>query len=164
MTLEQLNQTPETEFISSLGTIFEDSPWVAENVVSERPFSSLENLHTAMVKAVQNANLETQLELIRAHPDLGAKLKMSQQSVWEQAGLGLDRLNPAEFEHFSSLNNSYREKFSFPFIIAVRNHTKASILEHFVTRLEHNPELEIQSALEQIALITKFRLQDLIAS
>ena len=119
MTLDQLNQIPETEFISSLAAIFEHSPWVAENVVTERPFSSLENLHTAMVNAVKTAPLETQLDLIRAHPDLGAKLKMSQQSVSEQAGLGLDRLSPTEFEHFSSLNNAYREKFGFPFIVAV---------------------------------------------
>ena len=162
MTFDQLNQIPETEFISSLGAIFEHSPWIVAAVAPQRPFSSLENLHEAMVSAVQNTTLETQLELIRAHPDLGAKLKMSQQSVSEQAGLGLDRLSPEEFERFSSLNSAYRNKFNFPFIIAVRNHTKTSILEHFVTRLEHSPELEIQTALEQIALIAKFRLHDLI--
>ncbi len=163
MTLDQLNQIPETEFISSLAAIFEHSPWVAENVVTERPFSSLENLHTAMVNAVKTAPLETQLDLIRAHPDLGAKLKMSQQSVSEQAGLGLDRLSPTEFEHFSSLNNAYREKFGFPFIVAVRNHTRETILEQFVIRLDHTVELEIETALAEITTIAKFRLQDLIA-
>jgi 2-oxo-4-hydroxy-4-carboxy-5-ureidoimidazoline decarboxylase len=163
MTLDQLNQIPESEFISSLGAIFEHSPWVAANVVTKRPFSSLATLHGVMVNAVKQANLETQLELIRAHPDLGAKLKMSQQSVSEQAGLGLDRLNSSEFERFSSLNTAYRNKFGFPFIIAVRNHTKETILENFVLRLEHNTELEIETALEQIAAIAKFRLQDLIA-
>jgi 2-oxo-4-hydroxy-4-carboxy-5-ureidoimidazoline decarboxylase len=164
MTLDQLNQIPEIEFISSLAAIFEHSPWVAEQVVAERPFSSLEHLHSAMVNTVKNATLETQLMLIRAHPDLGAKLKMSQQSVSEQAGLGLDRLSQTEFERFSSLNTAYREKFGFPFIVAVRNHTKASILEQFVIRLEHTAQLEIQTALEQIAVIAKFRLRDLIAS
>jgi 2-oxo-4-hydroxy-4-carboxy-5-ureidoimidazoline decarboxylase len=163
MTLDQLNQISNTEFIASLGAIFEHSPWVAENIVTERPFASLGTLHAAMVNAVKNATLETQLMLIRAHPDLGAKLRMSQQSVSEQAGLGLDRLSPNEFERFSSLNTAYREKFGFPFIIAVRNHTKASILENFVIRLEHTAQLEIKTALEQIATIAKFRLQDLIA-
>lgn len=153
----------ETEFVSSLVAIFEHSPWVAENVVSERPFSSLEYLHAAMVNAVKTANLEMQLTLIRAHPDLGARLKMSEQSVAEQAGLGLDRLSQTEFERFSSLNTAYREKFGFPFIIAVRNHTRASILENFVLRLEHSVELEIETALQEIATIAKFRLQDLIA-
>jgi 2-oxo-4-hydroxy-4-carboxy-5-ureidoimidazoline decarboxylase len=164
MTLDQLNQIPETEFISSLGAIFEHSPWVAASVVTERPFSSIEALHSAMVNAVKDTNLETQLTLIRAHPDLGAKLKMSQQSVSEQAGLGLDRLNQTEFNQFSSLNTAYRNKFGFPFIIAVRNHTKTSILENFVLRLEHNIEREVETALEQIAAIAKFRLQDLILS
>ncbi len=164
MTLEQLNFASETEFIASLALIFEHSVWVAENVVSGRPFSSLENLHTAMVGVVKTAPLETQLTLIRAHPDLGAKLKMSQQSVSEQAGLGLDRLSPTEFERFSSLNTAYREKFGFPFIVAVRNHTRASILENFVIRLEHGVELEIETALGEIYKIAQFRLQDLIAA
>jgi 2-oxo-4-hydroxy-4-carboxy-5-ureidoimidazoline decarboxylase len=164
MTLEHLNLVSETEFISSLAAIFEHSPWVAASVVLERPFSSLENLHTAMVGAVKTAPLETQLTLIRAHPDLGARLKMSEQSVSEQAGLGLDRLSPSEFEHFSSLNTAYREKFGFPFIVAVRNHTRASILEQFVIRLKHDEKLEMETALQEIATIAKFRLQDLIAS
>ncbi len=163
MTLDQLNQIPETGFISGLGAIFEHSPWVAESVVSERPFSSLETLHSAMVNAVKTAPLETQLILIRAHPDLGMRLKMSDQSVSEQAGLGLDRLSQTEFERFSSLNTAYREKFSFPFIIAVRNHTRATVLEQFVMRLKNSVELEIATALTEIATIAKFRLQDLIA-
>jgi 2-oxo-4-hydroxy-4-carboxy-5-ureidoimidazoline decarboxylase len=117
-----------------------------------------------MVNAVKTAPLETQLTLIRAHPDLGAKLKMSEQSVSEQAGLGLDRLTQTEFERFSSLNAAYREKFGFPFIIAVRNHSRETILENFVLRLEHDEKLEIETALEEIATIAKFRLQDLITS
>jgi 2-oxo-4-hydroxy-4-carboxy-5-ureidoimidazoline decarboxylase len=163
MTLEQLNLVSETEFVSSLGAIFEHSPWVAENVLTERPFTSLEALHTAMVNVVKTASLETQLTLIRAHPDLGMKLKMSQQSVSEQAGLGLDRLSASEFERFSSLNTAYREKFGFPFIVAVRNHTKETILEQFVLRLKNSVELEIQTALEEVYKIAGFRLQDLIA-
>jgi 2-oxo-4-hydroxy-4-carboxy-5-ureidoimidazoline decarboxylase len=162
VSLDQLNQLTENEFVSGLGAIFEHSPWVAAAVANQRPFSSLNELHAAMVNAVQNANLETQLTLIRAHPDLGAKLKMSQQSVSEQAGLGLDRLSPEEFERFSSLNNAYREQFGFPFIVAVRNHTRETILAQFVVRLENSVELEIKTALEQIALIAKLRLQDLL--
>ena len=162
VSLKQLTIIPETEFVSSLGAIFEHSPWVAAAVASQRPFSSLERLHGAMVSVVQNSSLETQLELIRAHPDLGAKLKMSEQSISEQSGLGLDRLNPDEFERFSSLNSAYRQKFYFPFIIAVRNHSKQSVLAQFNTRLENSLELEIRAALEQIAMIAKFRLNDLI--
>jgi 2-oxo-4-hydroxy-4-carboxy-5-ureidoimidazoline decarboxylase len=114
------------------------------------------------VGAVKTASLETQLTLIRAHPDLGMRLKMSEQSVSEQAGLGLDRLSPNEFERFSSLNNAYREKFGFPFIVAVRNHTRATVLEQFVIRLENSVELEIQTALEEICKIAGFRLKDLL--
>jgi 2-oxo-4-hydroxy-4-carboxy-5-ureidoimidazoline decarboxylase len=163
ITLDQLNLSSEKDFISSFAAIFEHSPWVAESIVNKRPFSSLEALHGAMVNVVKTATLETQLTLIHAHPDLGAKLKMSQQSVSEQAGLGFDRLNQTEFEQFSSLNTAYREKFGFPFIIAVRNHSRETVLENFVIRLENTAQLEVETALEEIYKIAFFRLQDLIA-
>jgi OHCU decarboxylase len=162
MTLAQLNDMPHLEFIKTLKDIFEHSPWVATSVVMKRPFERLESLHEAMVEQVKDAPLERQLELIRAHPDLGAKLQMSDSSVSEQTGAGLDRLTPELFERFSSLNRAYREKFDFPFIIAVRDHTRDSIVEHFERRINLEPDQEREEALHQIARIAWFRLSDLI--
>jgi len=102
--------------------------------------------------------------LIRAHPDLGSKAKMADASVQEQAGAGLDRLTPEEFDRFQTLNAAYQERFGFPFVIAVRNHTKESILEAFDRRLENPSDTEIDQALEEITQIAEFRLLDLVES
>ena len=155
---------PEQDFVKSLEAIFEHSPWVAVAVAPARPFSSVQGLHAAMVQAVQDSGRTAQLELIRAHPDLGARLKMTDQSVSEQSGVGLDRLSPELFERFSKLNDAYRSRFGFPFIIAVRNHTRMSILEQFEQRLTNDADRERDTALRQIAEIARFRLEDLIGS
>ena len=88
--------------------MFEASPWVPDAAAAGRPFASVEALHAAMVSAVRGAGRERQLALIRAHPDLGARLAMSRESVAEQAGAGLDRLSPELFERLSGLNRAYR--------------------------------------------------------
>ncbi len=150
------------DFVNTLGAIFEHSPWVAATVSTARPFPSLDALHAAMVQVVEDAEPEAQLTLIRAHPDLGARLRMSQESVAEQSSLGLDRLSPALFERFSQLNTAYRQRFGFPFIIAVRNHSLDGILAHFEARLSNTADQERQTALREIAQIARFRLEDLL--
>jgi 2-oxo-4-hydroxy-4-carboxy-5-ureidoimidazoline decarboxylase len=164
VSLSNLNAMPVNDFVDSLEAIFEHSPWVARAVAPDRPFSSVQSLHAAMVRAVQGAGQEAQLELIRAHPDLGARLKMTDQSVSEQSGVGLDRLSPELFERFSRLNDAYRVRFGFPFIIAVRHHTRESILEQFERRLTSDADQEHETALREIAEIARFRLLDLIGA
>jgi 2-oxo-4-hydroxy-4-carboxy-5-ureidoimidazoline decarboxylase len=160
--LLDLNAMSTEDFVNALGAIFEHSPWVARAVAPDRPFQSLRELHAAMVQAVQGAGHGLQLELIRSHPDLGAKLKMTDQSLSEQSGAGLDRLSPELFERFNRLNDAYKSRFGFPFIIAVRNHTRTSILEQFEQRGLNDADLERQTALLEIAEIARFRLEDFI--
>ncbi len=166
MRLDKLNQSPEEEFITTLGTIFEHSPLVAKAVVGNRPFATVENLHQKMVATVDNAGDEEQLKLIRAHPDLAGKAALAggltEESTSEQAGAGLDLLNETEYRHFHSLNDAYQSRFGFPFIIAVKGHDKHSILDAFRKRLENDKEAEKETALKQIYRIAKFRLEDLI--
>ncbi len=120
------------------------------------------DLHQKMVDVVNAMSQEEQLALIRAHPDLGSKAKMADASVQEQAGVGLDRLSPSEFERFQTLNQTYKETFGFPFIIAVKNHTKTSILDAFEQRLHYSAEAEIQQAITEISQIAQFRLLDVV--
>ena len=117
-----------TRFVAALGWVFEDSPWVAERAWERRPFASMDALHGAMVEALSAAGADEQLALLRAHPDLGARARMSDASVGEQAGAGLDRLTPAEFERLQQLNHDYREAFGFPFLFAVKGATKHDVL------------------------------------
>lgn len=166
VSLEHLNACSDSEFVAALGAIFEHSPWVAEAVANDRPFASVDALHAAMVAAIDAAGEEPQLKLIRAHPDLAGKAalagELTAESTSEQKGAGLDRLTAEEFERFHTLNDAYKQRFGFPFILAVRGHDKHSILAAFVRRLKHSPEEERVEALAQIARIGEFRLNDLI--
>jgi 2-oxo-4-hydroxy-4-carboxy-5-ureidoimidazoline decarboxylase len=156
--LIQLNRMDRPQFIQALGEVFERTPTVASQVWERRPFNSIEQLHQQMMDVVFGFDLGQKLALVRAHPDLGSKVKMAAASVQEQAGVGLDRLSGSEFERFQQLNQAYLEKFDFPFIIAVKNHTKQSILEAFDLRLHNSAEVELATAIEEISQIARFRL------
>jgi OHCU decarboxylase len=162
MTLDDLNVLDGPAFIAAAGWVFEHSPWVAERAWPRRPFATLAALHAAMVNAVAEASPAEQLSLIRAHPDLGTRARMSAASEGEQSGAGLDRLTPAEFERLNRLNAAYREKFGFPFLYAVRGAGKHSILAALEARLAAEPEAERDAALAQIYRIAQFRLESLI--
>jgi OHCU decarboxylase len=149
-------------FVKSVGWVFEDSPWVAERAWLRQPFESVAALHAAMKSAVEHATREEQLALLRAHPDLGANAKMSQASVGEQAGAGLDRLTPDEEAELRRLNAEYRDKFGFPFLLAVKGNTRHDILKALARRVEGAPEEEFRVALEQVYRIARFRLEEAV--
>lgn len=160
--LSALNQMTQSTFIEALGGIFEHTPAIAEQVWHQRPFKDVLDLHQKMVAIVNSMTPEQKLALIRSHPDLGSKAKMADASVKEQAGVGLDRLSPEEYDRFLKLNQTYKDRFGFPFIIAVKNHTKSSILEAFEQRLDHSATDEMEQAISEITRIAYFRLIDQI--
>jgi 2-oxo-4-hydroxy-4-carboxy-5-ureidoimidazoline decarboxylase len=168
LTIEALNRMSQTAFVETLGGVFEHSSWVAERAWAARPFAGIDALHRAMVDAVRSATPASLIALLSAHPDLAGKAAragaMTASSHAEQSSAGLDRLTEAEYERFHGLNTAYRERFGFPFIIAVRRHDKASILAAFETRLGHSREQEIDVALDQVVDITRMRLDGLLGS
>ncbi|MEM7736459.1 MAG: 2-oxo-4-hydroxy-4-carboxy-5-ureidoimidazoline decarboxylase [Deinococcota bacterium] len=168
MTLDNLNTLDQQAFTSTLADIFEHSPWVAKNTWPTRPFSSVDTLHHAMTQAMYEANEQQQLDLICAHPDLAGKAarlgEVTDSSKQEQAGAGLDQLSDDEFARFHDLNTRYKTKFGFPFILAVKGHTKTSILAAFETRLNNSQADEHQTALAEITKIARFRLEALLTS
>jgi 2-oxo-4-hydroxy-4-carboxy-5-ureidoimidazoline decarboxylase len=163
---DELPRLDRDRFVELFGGVFEHSPWVAEEAFDAGPFRSLEGLHAAMVEAMRRAPRARQLALIRAHPDLAGRAviagTLTQSSSAEQASAGLDQCTPAEFEHFQELNDRYKGKFSFPFILAVEGRTREEILTVFERRLENTVEAELAEALRQIARIARLRLKDLI--
>ncbi len=160
-----LGAPSKTDFVAVLGDTFENSPWVAGKAYAERPFSSLDELHRAMCEVVAAADPDAQLALIRAHPDLAGKAALAGEltaaSSSEQAGAGLGDLTAAEYARFHALNDAYRARFGFPFVLAVKGHTKTSILAAFETRLTHDPDAERGAALAEIYRIARFRLDAL---
>lgn len=160
--LQVINEMEKAEFINNVGWVFEHSPWIANKAWDYKPFESIEMLHEIMVQVVKDASIQDQLDLIRAHPDLGSRIKMTDSSIKEQQGAGLDQLSDEEYQSFAALNKEYINKFQFPFILAVKGHTKKSIYERMTTRMNHSLEEEFQTALLEIFAISNFRLQDII--
>ena len=152
-------------FVARYGAIFEGSPWVARAAFAEGPFASVDDLHAALVAAVREAPRERRLELIRAHPELAGREaqagELTAASAGEQAAAGLHRLTAQEAERWRALNAAYRERFGFPLVVCVREHTKASILAWGEERLGHEPDEEVEIALAEIAKIARLRLEEL---
>ena len=166
--LSELNTCSKDEFVSTLANIFEHSPWIAEWAAAARPFAGVKALLAAMKDAVDRATAEQQLALIKAHPDLANKTQraagLTVESTAEQNSLGLDRLSDAEFEAFERVNNAYRAKFGFPYIVCVRRHTKDSVLRDFERRLPNDVATETQTSIGEIYRIAALRLDQLVAS
>jgi OHCU decarboxylase len=163
--MDGVNELTREAFVERFGPLFEHSPWVAEAAWSDRPFADTDELLEALESAMYSAPRERQLALIRAHPDLAGRAaiegSLTDSSRQEQASAGLDRLTPDEYESFTRTNTAYRERFGFPFVVCVREHTKESILRVAAERLEHTRDEEVRVALEEIAKIARLRLEDL---
>src|ERR1700692_458638 len=148
-TLAELNACSKDDFVAALANIFEYSPWIAEHAASARPFAGVHQLFNAMKAAVDRAPPELRLALIKAHPDLASKTQraagLTAESSAEQNSAGLDRLSDAEYDAFERVNNAYRTKFGFPYIVCVRRHTKDSILRDFERRLPNDARTETQT-------------------
>lgn len=162
MKIDEVNALDCAGFVRAFGWVFEDSPWVAERAWVHRPFDSAEALHEALVQEVAGATTDDQLVLLRAHPDLGAGARMSAASEGEQAGAGLDRLTPDEFERLRDLNLAYRFKFGFPFLFAVKGSSRRDILEALAQRFPRHRDEEFHEALRQVYRIARFRLEGIV--
>lgn len=164
--LSCINRADRTEFVAMLGGVFEHSPWVVDEAYAARPFAGLDALHGAMMAVVEAAPRARRLALLNAHPDLGARAEvvpdLTPDSLNEQMSAGLTRLDPEEFAWFARCNRDYRERFGFPFIIAVRQHTKAEIIARFEAALVAEPEAELARAIGEIGRITRLRLAGLV--
>jgi OHCU decarboxylase len=168
LTLALVNTLSEDAFVSAFSGVFEHSPWVARTAFARRPFASMADVHLAFEEAVRNAGAEAQLALVRAHPELAGREAeegaLTEESTREQASAGLDRLTPDDFARLAALNAAYGERFGFPLVICVRDHTKDSILAWGEHRLARPREDELQTALLEIAKIAHLRLDDLVVA
>jgi 2-oxo-4-hydroxy-4-carboxy-5-ureidoimidazoline decarboxylase len=162
MTIEHINRMELDAFVAAFGAAFEHSPWVAARAWPHRPFADLSAMHEAMIRQVLEASRDEQLALLRAHPDLGARARMSVASEGEQAGAGLDRLTAGQYDRLRAANARYRDRFGFPFLCAVRGSTASDILTALEARVNGTWEAEFQTALQQVFRIARFRLQDLV--
>ncbi len=166
MTFDDLNAANPAVFVETLGQVFEDAPWVAEQAAEIRPFPTVAALHQALFDEVLDASEDEQIEFLNNHPDLAGlaarQRSMGTHSTAEQAALGLDRLDEARFARFAALNDAYRARFGFPFILCVRRHTRGSIMRQFERRLRADPDAERAAALQEVFHITRLRIAGLV--
>lgn len=160
------SRMPLEEFVTSWGSIFEHSPWIATRAHALElgpAHDSATGLHNALARAFRSASADERLATLRAHPDLAGKLaaarRLTPESAAEQSSAALDALTDAERSRFETLNAQYTAKHGFPFIIAVRDHTKASILQAFQTRLHNDTQTELQTACAAVERIAFLRLK-----
>ncbi len=169
LSLDQLNQASRETFTALLNGTYEHSPWIAASAWERRPFKSLAALKHGLVAAVRASGREAQLGLIRAHPELAGKAMVAKtltaESTHEQGKAGLTACTPDEFARIQVLNDSYNQKFGFPFILAVRGPrgtglSKQQIISTFERRLHNHPDFEFAEALRNIDRIAEIRLDD----
>ena len=151
------------DFIARYAGIYEHSPWVAEQVAPlAADIDDVDRLAELLADSVDNADTERQLQLIRAHPDLAGTARLADEltadSASEQASAGLDRCSADELARFQALNEAYRDRFGFPFVMAVRGRNRREILDEFARRLDNSYQLEFETALQEIHKIARLRL------
>lgn len=166
MTLAELNALDAHGFATTLGGVFEDSPWIVARTHPRGPFASVDALHRALVDTIDAATTDEQLALLRAHPELAGRAalagNLTAASKAEQASAGLAACTPDELALLAGLNRRYRARFGFPFIVAVRGLDRRRILDEFARRSEREWDTELREALAQVARIARLRLDALI--
>ena len=166
MTLAEINDLKKDTFVRKLGGLFEGPPWIVARAWSYRPFTDLNQFHQILCSIMYRASVGQQVALLCAHPDLVGRAALagtlSPASTSEQAAAGLDRLTSEEIARFQKLNQDYRARFGFPFVICARENKKESILAGLTTRLSHSYAQEIALALTEVTKICGLRLRDLV--
>ena len=160
--IDKFNKLSKTEFISIFGNIFEKTKWIAERCYESKPYNNLDELVSKMLKIFENIEKERHLEILNSHPDLAVEKKLTEDSKNEQKNASLDQCTDEEFVEFKKLNEEYKKKFGFPFIIAVKGKNKEEILNSFRQRITNNINLEFEEAKKQVKKIANFRLSEII--
>ena len=169
LTLDQLNTAPMAAVLQQLDGLYEHSPWIAAQALQQRPFASLAHFKHALAKTVTDAGRDAQLALVRAHPELAGRAAVRQsltaESNAEQSQAGLTQCSPEEFEQLQRLNRAYKDRFGFPFMLAVRGPrgtglTRQTIIATLERRLYHHVSVELPEALRNVHRVAELRLND----
>ena len=160
--IDKINKLSKPDFISIFGNIFEKTEWIAQKSYDLKPYKNYEELFLKMMEIFENTNKENHLKILNAHPDLAVEKKLTKDSKNEQKNASLNQCTSEEFIEFKKLNEKYKVKFGFPFIIAVKGKNKEEILNSFRQRITNNINLEFEEAKKQVKKIASFRLSEII--
>ena len=160
--IDTFNKLNKSEFLSTFGNVFERTEWIAEKCYDSKPYNNVQELVNKMMEVFENSIKEKHLEILNSHPDLAVKKKLTKESENEQANANLNQCTNEEYEEFNKLNEKYKKKFGFPFIIAVKGKNKNEILNSFRQRITNNINSEFEEAKKQVKKIASFRLSEII--
>ncbi len=160
--IDKFNKLSKPEFISIFGNVFEKTEWIAERCYDSKPYNNIDELFLKMMEVFEKTEKEKHLEILNAHPNLAIEKKLTEDSKNEQKNASLNQCNDEEFIEFKKLNEEYKKKFGFPFIIAVKGKNKEEILNSFRQRITNNINLEFEEAKKQVKKIASFRLTEII--
>ena len=162
--INKINKLSQSDFVKVFANIFENAIWTAKELYKQKPFNSFEALSLKMLDIFENTTKEKQLKILNAHPELADKTKigsLTPDSQKEQSNAGLDQCSEEEFNEFRNLNDEYKKKFGFPFILAVKGRTKIEILNNFRQRVSSDINTEFNQAIKQVKQIASLRLKEL---
>jgi len=166
ISIDKVNALSQHDFVERFFGVYEHSAWVAEQSWQSAPFSDFQDLVASFADTVAKSNSDLKLDLLRAHPRLSGKANerknLTSESQEEQKSAGLNSLDPSEVVWLEQFNDVYSEAFGFPFIIAVKNHSKDEIFTQMEARLKQCVDDEIKEALLQVDKIARIRLSDLV--
>jgi len=160
--IDKVNKLNKSDFISIFGNVFEKTEWIAQKSYDLKPYKNFEELFSKMMEVFENSNKENHIKILNTHPDLAVEKKLTKDSKNEQKNASLNQCTDEEFIEFKKLNEEYKKKFSFPFIIAVKGKNKEEILNSFRQRITNNINLEFEEAKKQVKKIASFRLGEII--
>ncbi len=160
--INNINQLNKSDFLSIFGNVFEKTEWISEKVFELKPFKDFNDLSSKLLDLYEKCNNEKILIIFNSHPELAVAKKMTNESKLEQVGANLNECSVEEFEEFKKLNLEYKNKFGFPFIIAVKGKNKTEILNNFRQRILNDVESEFKEAKKQVKKIATFRLNEII--
>ena len=160
--IDKVNKLSKSDFISIFGNVFEKTEWIAQKSYDLKPYKNFEELFSKMIEVFENIEKEKHLEILNAHPNLAVEKKLTRDSKNEQKNASLNQCTEKEFLEFKKLNEEYKKKFGFPFIIAVKGKNKEEILNSFRQRITNNINLEFEEAKKQVKKIASFRLGEII--
>ena len=160
--IDRVNKLSKSGFISIFGNVFEKTEWIAQKSYDSKPYKNFEELFSKMMEIFENTNKENHIKILNAHPDLAVEKKLTEDSKNEQKIASLNQCTNEEFIEFKKLNEEYKKKFGFPFILAVKGNNKEEILNSFRQRITNNINLEFEEAKKQVKKIANFRLSKII--
>ena len=160
--INKINQLTKNDFIDIFGNVFEKTYWIADKAFNLKPYKNFNELLSTVIKIYESSSKEDCLKIFNAHPELAVEKKLTKDSRKEQSNASLNQCNNEEFNEFQNLNNEYRKKFGFPFIIAVKGKNKDEILINFRKRIKNEINLEFNEAKKQVKKIATFRLNEII--